>query len=120
MRPGARQRNHFMSMMDLVLLVQTTMTSLVSRAAAHGRTHLASRPGAAARAGMLGAVRASLAALLLLQLAACSPAPALPVAGAADSPPLLPTPSEAPTALPTPVPTSTAVPTLAPTPTLVP
>jgi imidazolonepropionase-like amidohydrolase len=117
--------------MDFVLLVQTTINSLVSRrAAARGRTIVASRPGAAARARVIGAVRASLVVLLLLQLAACAAPPAPPVAAAADSLTLAPTPTAVPTVVPTPtdvpivVPTPTtvptAVPTLVPTPTAVP
>src|SRR5688572_257379 len=91
--------------MDLVLLVQTTINSLVSRrAAARGRTIVASRPGAAAR------VRASLAVLLLAACAACAAPPAPPVAVAAENPTDVPTPTAVPTAVPTLVPTPTDVP----------
>ena len=112
--------------MDLVLLVQTTISSLLSRCtAACGRTLVASRPGAAARARVIGTARASLAVLLLLQLAACTAPPAPPVAVAADGPPIVPTPTGVPTLVPTPtvptvVPTPTGVPTAVPTPTAVP
>jgi imidazolonepropionase-like amidohydrolase len=102
--------------MDPILLVQTTISSLVSRcAAARSRATVASRLGAAARA--------SLAALLLLQLAACAAPPAPPVAAAAQDPTvastsmLVPTSTAVPTAVPTStlVPTSTAVPAAEPT-----
>jgi imidazolonepropionase-like amidohydrolase len=106
--------------MDLVLLVQTTINSLVSRrAAARGRTIVASRLGAAARVRVIGAVRASLA-VLLLQLAACAAPPVPLVAVAAEDPTLVPTPTAVPTLVPTPTAVPTAVPTLAPTSTLVP
>ena len=61
--------------MDLVLLVQTTINSLVSRrAAARGRTIVASRPRAAARARVIGAVRASLASAAAAACRLCRPA----------------------------------------------
>jgi imidazolonepropionase-like amidohydrolase len=114
--------------MDLILLVQSTINSLVSRrASARGRAIPTSRPGAAARAKVIGAIQASLV-MLLLQLAACAAPPAPPVAVAAEGSTQAPAPTEvptlvpAPTAVPTAVPTTvpTAVPTQAPTPTAVP
>jgi imidazolonepropionase-like amidohydrolase len=116
--------------MDLVLLVQITINSLVSRRAPlRDRAIVASHLGAAARARVIGAVRASLA-VLLLQLAACAAPPAPPVAAAAGSPPLIlsptavpplvPTTAAIPTAVPTAVPTLVPTSTLMPTPTVVP
>jgi imidazolonepropionase-like amidohydrolase len=87
---------------DFVLLVQTTINSLVSRRAT-------------ARSKAIGAVRASLAVLLLLQLAACYAPPAPPIAVAAEGPALVPTPTDVPTLVPTPTDVPTAMPTLVPT-----
>ncbi|HEX5692662.1 MAG TPA: amidohydrolase family protein, partial [Roseiflexaceae bacterium] len=95
---------------DLVHLVQSTFLRLIGR-----------HPTRQFRT--IGALRAGLAVLLLLPLAACTAPPAPPAANAADvptaAPTLQPTPTEVPTrtATPTRLPTHTATPTLAPTPT---
>jgi imidazolonepropionase-like amidohydrolase len=116
---------------DLVLLVHSTRNSLLSRRAlAPDRSASARRPAAAARSSMRRALRASLAALALLQLAACTAPPEPPVAIAADIPTPAPsttdlasqtatsTPLPTLTATATPLPTQTATPTRAPTATL--
>lgn len=86
---------------DLVLLVQSTFSPTRFRCAV---------------------ARASLAALLLLPLAACTAPPAPPVAVAAEGPTLTPIATDAPTAAPTdaPPPTEVPTPTHLPTPTAVP
>jgi imidazolonepropionase-like amidohydrolase len=114
-------------LMDLVLLLQTTLNSLRSRfAAAHDHTNPAARAASVARARMIGTVRASLAVLLLLQLAACAAPPPPPIAVAAEGSNLPSTPTAAATdvptatAVPSATPTQTAVPTAVPTRTAVP
>jgi imidazolonepropionase-like amidohydrolase len=110
-------------MPDLVPLVRAMLNTLIARHTAHGRAN-GPHKGAMARAKITGAVRACLAALVLLQLAACAAPSAPPIAVAAEGPIVVPTPTARPTLVPTPtnVPTPTDVPapTAIPTPTEVP